>query len=104
MARNASTAAALVLHEGRDVEIVVAARLPPDAGERPAGALACRPSPASAEAGRDDGDPDLTREPVVDGGAEDDVRVLHRGGADHLGCLVHLDEREVVAARNREQD
>ena len=59
---------------------------------------------AAADAGGDDRDPDLAGQPVVDGGAEDDVRVLGRGGADRLRGLVHLDQRHVVAAGDREQD
>ena len=59
---------------------------------------------AAADAGGDDGDPDLARQPVVDGGAEDDVRVLGRSGTDRLRGLVHLDQRHVVAAGDREQD
>ena len=43
-------------------------------------------------------------EPLVDRRAEDDVRVVTRPLADDLGRLVHLVEREVVAAGDREQD
>ena len=58
---------------------------------------ACRPR-------RNDGDPDLARELLVDCRAEDDVRVVGRGGANHLGSFVHLDQPQVVAAGDREQD
>ena len=57
-----------------------------------------------AEAGRDHGHPDLAGEAVVDRGAEDDVRVVGRRRSHHLGGLVDLVEREVVAAGDREQD
>ena len=57
-----------------------------------------------AEPRRDDRDPDLAGQPRVDGRAEDDVRLVRRGLAHDLGGLVDLDEREVVAARDREQD
>ena len=57
-----------------------------------------------ADPGRDDGDPHLALEALVDRRAEDDVRVVGRGLAHRLGRLVHLVEREVVAAGDREQD
>src|SRR3954452_14118129 len=59
---------------------------------------------ASVEAGGDDGDPDLVGELVVDVGAEDDVGVGMGGLAHHLGRLADLDQGEVGAAGDREQD
>ena len=59
---------------------------------------------AAVEAGGDDGDPDLVGELLVDVGAEDDVGVGMGGLADHLGRLGDLDQREVGAAGDREQD
>ena len=59
---------------------------------------------AAVEAGGDDGDPDLVGELLVDVGAEDDVGVGVGGLADHLGGLGDLDQREVGAAGDREQD
>src|SRR5437763_16881535 len=55
-----------------------------------------RPAATAAEARRDDGHPDLAVQPVVDGGAEDDVRVVGRGGPDHSRGIVHPAERRVV--------
>ena len=43
-------------------------------------------------------------ERLVDVGAEDDVGVGVRGLLDHLGRLADLDQRQVRAARDREQD
>src|SRR3954453_5653487 len=64
---------------------------------------AARRSRASVEAGGDDGHPDLVAHLLVDVGAEDDVGVGVGGLADHLGGLGDLDQREVGAARNREE-
>ena len=72
-------------------------RAPADGGERRGAAVPPRPVAI-------DGDPDLAGEPVVDRRAEDDVRVVGRRRADHLGGLVDLEERQVVAAGDREQD
>src|SRR5437667_4306178 len=57
-----------------------------------------------AETRRDHRYPALTGEAFVDRGAEDDVRVVRRGRTDHLGGLVDLVERQIVAAGDREQD
>src|SRR5579862_8781596 len=102
MARYVSNGAS-VLEEGRDVEIVLAAGAASCAGQRlrPAFRAVRGPPAAAAEARGDDGDPDLAGQPVVDGRAEDDVRLVGGGAADRLGGLVHLDEREVVAACDR---
>ena len=62
-----------------------------------------RPSRA-AEAGRDDRDPDLPRETLVDGRAEDDVRVVRRRLAYDLRGLVDLEQRQVLATRDGEED
>ncbi len=72
--------------------------------ERAADAGKAAAAPGAADAGRDDRDPDLAGEPLVDRRAEDDVRVVGGGLADHLRGLVHLVERQVVAACDREQD
>ena len=45
----------------------------------------------AAEPGRDDRHPHLAGQPRVDGGAEDDVRLVRRGLAHDLGCLVDLE-------------
>src|ERR1019366_3026354 len=89
----------LVRQERRRFELVVAA----GAAEEGAG---CGKSAAArcAEAGCDDGDPDLACQPLVDRGAEDDVRVVGRGSANDLGRFIDLVEREVVAAGDREED
>ena len=62
------------------------------------------PTLHAAEPCRDDRDPHLAGEPRIDGSAEDDVGLVRRRLAHDLGRLVHLDEREIVAARDREQD
>src|SRR5918999_1691878 len=53
-------------------------------------ALLRRTTTAAAlpDPGCDDRDPDLAGEARIDGGAEDDVRLLHRGPADDFGRLV----------------
>jgi hypothetical protein len=56
------------------------------------------------EAGRDDGDTHLITQRRVDDGAEDDVAVGVGRAADDLGGLVDLEEPEVVAAGDVEQD
>src|SRR4051812_26769263 len=69
--------------------------------------VADRGAPASAvaaEAGRDDRDPYLAAEGVVDDRAEDDVRVLVGGGCDDFGSLVHLEETDLGTARDVEED
>src|SRR5581483_543731 len=58
----------------------------------------------SAEAGRDHRHPDLPVQALVDRGAEDDVRLVRGALADDLGRLVHLVQRQVLAAGDREQD
>src|SRR5215831_18028530 len=105
MARYGSTAgdAPSVLEEGGHVEVAALARRTALLGRRRPG-VAARPPAATAEARRNYGHPDLPVQAVVDGRAEDDVRVVGRGRTDHLRCLVHLDERQVVASRNREED
>ena len=60
--------------------------------------------PQSPEPGRDDRDPHLAGEPLVVDRAEDDVRVVRRRLADHLGRLVDLEQGQVLPARDREQD
>ena len=58
---------------------------------------------ATVEAGRDDGDPHLVAEGVVDDRTEDDVRLGVRGLLDQSRGLVDLEEPEVAAALDREQ-
>src|SRR5579863_1172284 len=104
MARYGSTAGppGSVLQERWNVEIAATlARRAARRHRRPV-EVASRAAPAAAEPGGDDGHPDLSREPIVDGRSEDDVRVVGRGGADHLGGIVHLDERQVLASGDRE--
>src|SRR5215207_6464313 len=73
--------------------------------ERIAGFRGHRPhDPPRAEACRDHGHPDLTGEALVDRRAEDDVRFLRGPATDDFGRLVHLEEREVVAAGDGEED
>src|SRR3990170_6423834 len=59
---------------------------------------------SSAEPRRDDRDPHLAGQPRIHRCSEDDVRLVRRGLADDLSRIVDLDEREVVAAGDREQD
>src|SRR5690606_40843091 len=56
------------------------------------------------EAGGDDGDAHLVAEGVVDDVAEDDVRLGVRGLLDQAGGLVDLEEPEVAATLDGEQD
>lgn len=58
----------------------------------------------AVEARRDDGDPDLVAQGVVDDGAEDDVGLGVGRLADQLGRFVDLEEAEVGAAGDGEQD
>ena len=77
-----------------------------------AGAPAPRPAVGAAalalvppvEAGGDDGDPDLVAHLVVDDRAEDDVGVGVGDAVDDLGRLVDLEQAEVAAAGDAEQD
>src|SRR5512143_1033247 len=97
-----------LLQEGGDVEVVaahVAHRF------RRGNARSHRRSTAgvtsivpAVEAGRDDRDPNLVAHLVVDDGAEDDVRVGMGHTVDHLGRLVDLEQAEVAAAGDGEQD
>ena len=59
---------------------------------------------AVIETGRDDGDPDLIAHRVVDDRPEDDVRVGVGRALDDLSGLVDLEQAEVVAAGDVEQD
>ena len=72
------------------------------------GASRARRAPRAAaaviEAGGDHGHPDLVAQRVVDHGAEDDVGVGVGGALDDLGRLVDLEQAEVVAAGDVEQD
>ena len=58
---------------------------------------------AAVEPGRDDGDPHLVAEGVVDDRAEDDVGLGVRGLLDQPGRLVDLEQAEVGAALDRQQ-
>ena len=59
---------------------------------------------AGIEPGGDDGHLHLVAHAVVDDGAEDDVRLRIGGLLDHLGRLVDLEQAEVRAAGDVEQD
>src|SRR5436190_21315263 len=59
---------------------------------------------ALVEAGGDHGHPHLVAEALVDDGAEDDVGVGIGRGTDDLGRLVHLEEPEIRAAGDVEED
>src|SRR5690349_16937312 len=65
---------------------------------------AARRRGTTVEASGDDGHPDLVADLLVDIGAEDDVGVGMRRLADQLRGLADLYQREVGAARDREQD
>ena len=71
-----------------------------------AGLLAgrARPRAAVVEARGDHGDADVVAERRVDDRAEDDVRLRVGGRVDQLGGLVDLEQAEVVAAGDVEQD
>ena len=58
----------------------------------------------AVEAGGDDRDPDLVAHLVVDDGAEDDVGVGVGDTVDDLGRLVDLEQAEVAATGDGEQD
>ena len=58
----------------------------------------------AVEAGGDDRDPDLVAHLVVDDGAEDDVGVGVGHAVDDLGRLVDLEQAEVAATGDGEQD
>ena len=77
------------------------ARLGPAASPPPARLVALVPA---VEAGGDDGDPHLVAHLVVDDGAEDDVGVGVGDAVDDLGRLVDLEQAEVAAAGDGEQD
>ncbi len=62
------------------------------------------PPAGAVEAGGDDGDPDAVAEAVVDHGAEDDVGVVVGGLLDDLGRLVDLEQAQVLAAGDVQQD
>src|SRR5262249_33673326 len=102
MARYGSSAGAAssVLEEGRHVEIAAFARRTTLLGRRSPG-IAARTPAAAPESGGDDGHPDLPVQAIVDGCAEDDVRVVGRRGTDHLCGVVHLDQSQIVASGDR---
>src|SRR2546426_12682953 len=90
--------AALVLQEGRRLEVVFRRC------ERGDEALGTGTAAGPAQPGRDDSHPDLACQPIVDRCAEDDLRIVGSGLLDHLCGLVDLEERQIVAACDREQD
>src|SRR4051812_9056894 len=107
----------LVLEERGDVDVVVgdlqraalalveldvpATGLPATAG----GVLREeRHASGALEARGDHGDPNGIPEVVVDDGSEDDVGVLVGGALDDLRRLVDLEQAQVAAARDVEQD
>ena len=59
---------------------------------------------ALLEAGRDHGHADVIAELLVDDGAEDDVRVLVGGARDDLRRVVDLEQAEVAAAGDVQED
>src|SRR5207244_12185753 len=93
-----------IAEEGRGLELV------PDLETRHSGLLAAErrfyrvapPAPAGCaaapEAGRDHRYAHLVTEPVVDHGAENDVRVLVGRARHHLGSFVDLEQPDVGAA------
>src|SRR3954468_23549797 len=85
--------------EARRLELVAVAALRSLGAHRDAPLRA-----AGAKARCDHRHPDLAGEAVVNGRAEDDVGVVGGRPADNLGRLVDLEQRQVVAARDREQD
>src|SRR4051794_30869946 len=101
-----------LLEEGRHVELVVTVEIlvVVNVAEqiRTAVLLARTPSALAlvppVEAGGDDRDPHLVAHLVVDDRAEDDVGVGVGDAVDDLGRLVHLEQTEVAAARDAEQD
>src|ERR1044071_3372331 len=58
----------------------------------------------TAEAGGDDGHPNLVFELRIDIGAEDDVGVGMGGFADQFGRLADLNQGEILTTGDREQD
>src|SRR3954468_23953436 len=112
ISRTALRCVPLLAQEGRDVDLVVAdlerralPRVHPRAAIARADVLARGPRRAAAvEAGGDDGHADLVAHRLVDDRAEDDVRVRVAGAVDDLGRLVDLEEPEVAAAGDVEQD
>src|SRR5438552_6101340 len=60
--------------------------------------------PVGAEPGCDHRHAHLVVERLVDDCAEDDVRILVRRPGDHLGRFVHLEEPDLAAAGDVEQD
>ncbi len=73
-------------------------------GRRRGSGGAARPGSLAIEAGGDDGDLDFFAESFVEARAENDVRFRVGRGADFLGGLSHLEQRQVGAARHVEQD
>src|SRR3954468_363182 len=106
-----------VAQEGRDVDVVVGdlqrralAFADARAAVAPAGAVAgllaggARTGAAVVEARRDDRHADLVADLLVDDRAEDDVGGRVGGALDDLGGLVDLEQADVLAARDVEQD
>src|SRR5215208_4367866 len=106
--------AARLAQEGRDVDLVIAdlERLALDPRRAIATARGlprllaglARTRTAVVEPGGDDGHADLVAERLVDDRAEDDVRVGVSGALDDLGRLVDLEQADVRAARDVQQD
>src|SRR3954454_24814663 len=106
-----------VAQEGRDVDVVVGdlqrqalALADARAAVAPAGAVAgllaggARAGAAGVEAGGNDRHADLVADLLVDDRAEDDVGGRVGRALDDLGCLVDLEQADVLAARDVEQD
>ena len=73
-------------------------------GDRPACRCAAAGGSPPSKPGGDDGDPHLVAEGVVDDGAEDDVGLGVGRLGDQAGGLVDLEQAEVGAAGDRQQD
>src|SRR5207302_2357394 len=102
---NAARGGLLVAQEGRHVEGLLAdvlgrARRNGDRGLHTATA----PAASAAKARRDDGDAYLVPHRLVDDGTEDDVRVRIGGARHDLRRLVHLEQADVRATRDVEED
>src|SRR5438132_1032974 len=115
--RTWSTRAPRLLQEAGYVEVVLAAEVEVVAAAGLEHVLACAEAERGAapvapllalvpavEAGGDDGDAHLVAQRVVDDRAEDDVGVGMGDPVDDLGRLVHLEQPQVAAAGDVEQD
>src|SRR5205085_3462924 len=101
-----------LLQEGGNVELVLAADVDVLGTEDLAAGARQAQTPAlvdaallpALEAGGDDGHPHLVAHGLVDDAAEDDVGVGVGDAVDDLGRLVDLEQTEVVAPGDLEED